>query len=85
MSCFYQDVARPSAPGVHRLFLPQATFRQRLDHSPPARVLQQVLGALVNDESKMESEAGVVVLAPVSEAGALRPEISHLAKSFRKE
>ena len=82
MSCFHQSVARPSAPGGRRLLLPRTTFHQRLDHAPPARPLQQVLGALSNDESKTESEAGVVVLAPVSEAGALRPGIS---LQFRKE
>ena len=68
MSCF-QNIACPSAPTLHRLLPPTTTFRQRLDHAPPARPLQQVLGALSNDESKTESEAGVVVLAPVSEAG----------------
>ena len=70
MSCFHQSVARPSAPGGHRLLLPRTTFRERLEYAPPARALQQVLGALANDESKMESEFGVVVLAPVSEAEA---------------
>jgi hypothetical protein len=67
--CFHQDVARPSAPALHRLLPPRTTFRQRLDHVPPAHALQQVLGALANDESETESEAGVVVVAPVSEAG----------------
>ena len=65
MSCFHQDVARSSAPALHRLLLPRTT--QRLDHAPPAHALQQVLDALANDEFKTESEAGVVVLAPVSE------------------
>ena len=85
LSCFHQDVALPSAPALHRLLLPRATFRQRLDHAPPARALQQVLSALANDEPKTVSEAGVVVLAPVSKAGALRPGIGLLAKLFRKE
>ena len=58
--------------------------RQRLDHAPPARALQQVLGALANDESKTDFEAGVMVLAPVCEAGALSPRLGLLAKLFGK-
>ncbi|KAF8263124.1 hypothetical protein EI94DRAFT_1773028 [Lactarius quietus] len=30
------DVARPSAPALHRLLPPRTTFRQRLDRAPPA-------------------------------------------------
>ncbi|KAH9064375.1 S-adenosyl-L-methionine dependent methyltransferase [Lactarius vividus] len=51
------DVARPSAPALHRLLPPRTTFRQRLDRAPPARAVQQVLGALSG-----ESEA----VAPLS-------------------
>jgi len=63
------DVARPSAHALHRLLPPRTTFRQRLDHAPPARALQQVLGALAG-ESEPVSEAGVVV----SEAGVVVSE-----------
>lgn len=56
------DVARPSAPALHRLLPPRTTFRQRLDRAPPARAVQQVLGALSG-----ESEAGAVAVAPLSE------------------
>ena len=42
-----------------------------------------MLGALANNESKTESEAGVVLLAPVSEAGALGPLLGLSAKFFR--
>jgi hypothetical protein len=84
---FHQDVARPSAPALHRLLPPRTTFRQRLDHAPPAaRALQQVLGALAG-ESEPESEAGLVVGAPVSEVGggayvvvARRDTWSHAAR-----
>ncbi|KAH9068077.1 S-adenosyl-L-methionine dependent methyltransferase [Lactarius deliciosus] len=39
--CFRQDVARPSAPALHRLLPPRTTFRQRLDGAPPARAVKQ--------------------------------------------
>ncbi|KAH9035691.1 S-adenosyl-L-methionine dependent methyltransferase [Lactarius hengduanensis] len=57
------DVARPSAPALHRLLPPRTTFRQRLDRAPPARAVQRVLGALSG-----ESEAGEVTVAPLSES-----------------
>jgi len=66
----HSDVARPNTPALHRLLPPRTTFRQHLDHAPPAaRALQHVLAALASDESEPESEAGVAVVAPVSEAG----------------
>ncbi|KAI9435810.1 S-adenosyl-L-methionine dependent methyltransferase [Lactarius indigo] len=55
------DVARPSAPALHRLLPSRTTFRQRLDRAPPARAVQQVLCALEGD-----SEAGAVAVAPGS-------------------
>ena len=58
----YQDIARPSAPALHRLLPPRTTFRQRLDRAPPAHTVQQVLNALADgSESESESEARAVV------------------------
>ncbi|KAI9453618.1 S-adenosyl-L-methionine dependent methyltransferase [Lactarius psammicola] len=37
------DVARPSAPALHRLLPPRTTFRQRLDRAPTASVVQQAV------------------------------------------
>ena len=66
--CILQDVACPSAAALHRLLLPRTTFRQPPDQAPPASALQQVLGALAG-ESKFESEATTVVVAPDAEDG----------------
>lgn len=59
------DLARPSAPALHRILPPRTTFRQPLDHAPPAFAVQQVLGSLSGEsESEFESEAATVVVAP---------------------
>ena len=68
MLCILQDIARPSAAALHRILPPRTTFRQPLDQAPPASALQQVLGALAG-ESKSESEATTVVVAPDAEDG----------------
>ena len=66
--CILQDVARPSAAALHRILPPRTTFHQPPDQAPPASALQQVLGALAG-ESKSESEATTVVVAPDAEDG----------------
>ena len=70
MSCFHQDIARQVLPRSIE-FCHERRSSSASTTPLPARALQQVLGALAhaNDESETDSEAGVVVLAPVSEAG----------------